>query len=294
MRNIAMACRATVVLFALSFLAAPLFADDHGEVIPIWPDRAPGVSQEIQLENEYDENGHATKVVHPTLTVMRPPEDEANGTSVIVFPGGGYHILAMEHEGYAVGEWLNTLGVTAFVLQYRVPRAEDGPHWTPPLQDAQRAISYVRAHAARWNLDPDRIGVLGFSAGGHLAATSSTRFNERAYTPVDSIDTVSSRPDFSMLIYPAYIAPSDSTRPTSEAVTVTADTPPAFLAVTADDEYAPSSLHYAKALQEREVPVELHVYPKGGHGYGLGQGDYAVNRWPELGAHWLRNRGLID
>lgn len=290
-----MTCRnAIVAFFTFLLIAAPRPVGDDETILPIWPDRAPGIGEDVALENEYEESGRAIRVVHPTLTVMRPPEGKANGTSVVVFPGGGYNILAVEHEGYDVGRWLNELGVTAFVLQYRVPRAEEGPHWLPPLQDAQRAIRYVRTHAEQWDLDPQRIGVLGFSAGGHLAATSSTRFDRRTYAPIDSIDAASPRPDFSLLIYPAYITPSETTRQKSEEITVTEETPPAFLTVTADDDHALSSLFYTMALREHDVPVELHVYPEGGHGYGLGRGDHAVNRWPTHAERWLQDRGLID
>ncbi len=285
----------SIMLFSSALMVSlSTIAGEHGNEIALWPDRAPGVGPEVNLESQYNENGHATKVVQPTLTVMKPSKSEANGTSVIVCPGGGYNVLAVEHEGYAVGEWLNRSGITAFVLQYRVPRANDKPYWLPPLQDAQRAISYVRAQATKWDLAPERIGILGFSAGGHLAATSSTRFKERAYSPIDKIDKRSCRPNFSILIYPAYITPSKTTRQKSEEITVTGDTPPAFLAVTADDGHALSSFIYAMALRKHNVPVELHVYPKGGHGYGLGRGNHAVNYWPERCERWMRDNGLLS
>lgn len=281
-------------LFTFSLLTSPMLADEHGEVVPVWPDRAPGVAEHVKLENQYKENGHASQVVHPTLTIMRPPEDKASGTSVIVCPGGGYSVLALEHEGYAVGQWLNRLGITALVLQYRVPRAKDQTHWVPPLQDAQRTVSYVRSNADKWGLDPNRIGILGFSAGGHLGATTSTRFDQRAYQPIDDVDEVSCRPDFTILIYPASITPTKTTAKKSEEITVGPDTPPAFLAVTADDGHTLSSLFYTMALREHDVPVELHVYPEGGHGYGLGRGESAISTWPQHCERWLRDRGLVE
>ncbi len=282
-------------LFAFCLMTTiPARADEHGEVVSVWPDRAPGVAEDVKLEHQYKDNGHASRVVHPTLTIMRPPEEKANGTSVVVCPGGGYSVLAVEHEGYAVGEWLNGLGVTAFVLQYRVPRAQDQPYWIPPLQDAQRAVSLLRSRAEQWDLNPDRIGILGFSAGGHLAATTSTRFDQRAYEPIDEADEISCRPDFTVLIYPAYITPTKSDQEKSEEITVGEDTPPAFLTVTADDGHALSSLVYTMALREHDVPVELHVYPNGGHGYGLGRGEAAVSTWPQRCERWLRDRMLIE
>jgi len=262
-------------------------------VLPVWPDGGPGVPAGVAEQSPLNEKGHVTRVTHPTLTLMEPPEGKANGTSVIICPGGGYHILAIEKEGYAVGRWLNSHGVTAWVLRYRVPRTQSGPFWRPPLQDAQRAVSMVRHQAADRGLDPDRVGILGFSAGGHLSATTSTRHEERAYDSTDEIDKVSCRPDFAVLVYPAYITPSKSDLDRSEEITVTTQTPPTFITVAADDGHALSSLRYTIELRKHSVPVELHVFPDGGHGYGLGRANTTANHWPELCRRWMAGRGLL-
>ena len=266
---------------------------DPGTVRPVWPDGGPGVPAEATGDAPLNEKGHVTRVTHPTLTLMQPPEGKANGTSVIVCPGGGYHILAIEKEGYAVGRWLNSHGVTAWVLQYRVPRTQTGPFWQPPLQDAQRAVSLVRQQADERGLDPKRVGILGFSAGGHLAANTSTRHDQRAYDAIDEVDQVSCRPDFAVLVYPAYITPDKSKLTRSEEITVTTHTPPTFITVAADDGHALSSLRYTIELRKHSVPVELHVFPDGGHGYGLGRENTTANQWPELCRRWMTGRGLI-
>jgi acetyl esterase/lipase len=271
----------------------------HGdrESLLLWPDGAPGALG----TNPED---------RPKLTIYRAPAAAASGAAVIVCPGGGYRTLASDHEGKQVAEWLNTLGVSAFVLQYRL-----GPRYRhpAPLQDAQRAITLVRARAKDFGIDPARLGILGFSAGGHLAATAGTHFGDGRPDAADPIERVSSRPDFMVLAYPvmsmaAAYAHRGSVQhllgetPDPKLVEdlsnerrVTPQTPPAFLFHTADDASVPvqNSLAFAQALHQAGVPVELHVFPRGRHGVGLAPGDPVLSQWPGLCAAWLRAMGLL-
>ncbi len=234
----------------------------------------------------------------------------ANGAAVIVIPGGGYAVVAADHEGKAVAEWLNTLGVSAFVLQYRL-----GPryHHPAPMQDVQRAIRIVRSRAAEWHLDPARIGVLGFSAGGHLAATAATHFDSGVETAATPLDRVSSRPDFAILAYPVITMRQPYTHggsrsnllgdtPSEQAVDslsnerqVTSRTPPTFIFHTADDDVVPveNAELFADALRRAKVPVELHVFEHGPHGVGLAPNDPALSQWPALAAAWMRARNIL-
>jgi acetyl esterase/lipase len=272
----------------------------HGdrESFLLWPDGAPGALGTAPEDR-------------PKLTVYRASAATANGTGVVVCPGGGYRNLASDHEGKQVAEWLNTLGVSAFVLQYRV-----GPryHHPVPLQDAQRALRIVRARGPDFAVDPARLGILGFSAGGHLAATTGTHFDEGA-APAGTgpIDGQSARPDFMVLAYPvmSMAAPyahrgsvqnllGDAPDPRlledlSNERRVTARTPPAFLFHTADDAAVPveNSLAFAQALHQAGVPVELHVFPRGTHGVGLAPHDPVLSQWPGLCAAWMRAMGLL-
>jgi acetyl esterase/lipase len=198
-----------------------------------------------------------------------------------VCPGGGYSILAVDLEGYEIAEWLNSLGFTAFVLQYRVPEKEEGA-----LQDIQRTLRIIRSRAEEWDIDPAKLGVFGFSAGGSLSARASTRYNDTTYAPVDAADTFSCRPDFSVLIYPAYLDRGEERALTPE-LSVDENTPPMFLFATADDYHGNSVLVMAGALRDHEVPVELHFLAEGGHGYGLRPGNVAADTWPALAAKWL-------
>ena len=272
----------------------------HGdrESLLLWPDGAPGA-----LGSGPEDR--------PKLTIYRAPAATANGTAVLVCPGGGYRTLASAHEGKDVAEWLNTLGVSAFVLQYRV-----GPryHHPVPLQDAQRAIRLLRARAKDFAIDPGRLGILGFSAGGHLSATTGTHFDSGRPDAADPIDRMGSRPDFMVLAYPVMsmtapfshkgsienlLGPSPDPKlaeDLSNERRVTAQTPPAFLFHTADDPGVPveNSLVFAQALRQAGVPVELHVFPKGKHGVGLAPGDPVLSQWPGLCASWLRAMGLLD
>jgi acetyl esterase/lipase len=213
------------------------------------------------------------------------------GTAVVVFPGGGYHILAMDLEGTEVCEWLNTIGVTAILLKYRVP--DPAPHGRA-LEDAQRAIGIVRSRAAEWHIDPQRIGVLGFSAGGHLAASLCCSFQKRIYSPADDADRLSCRPDFAVLIYPAYLSAGDSALNLDPAFHVTKDTPPAFIVQTQHDPIGVNnSIAYYRVLIQAGVPTEMHLYEAGGHGYGLRPSAMPVSGWPSRLAEWMRSMRFL-
>ncbi len=264
----------------------------------LWPEGAPGEPKATGEETDAtkpEDNLVAgeplirlTNVTDPTITIYHAPEATATGAAVLVCPGGGYHILALDLEGTEVADWLNGLGITAVVLKYRVPVREGVPRHERPLQDAQRAMGLMRSRAAEWNIDPNRIGVLGFSAGGHLAATLSNT-SERAYETIDAADTLSSRPDFTVLVYPAYLTASEKGPELAPEVTVTDATPPTFL-VHAEDDNVPveNSLFYYLALKQAGVPAEMHLYATGGHGYGLRKVESPVHTWPERAERWLQ------
>lgn len=279
----------------------PANADAEGPasptVIPVWPTGAPGEAEGAGEGREApavagDPTIRITDVGRPTLTVFRPPADKDTGAAVLICPGGGYRILAFDKEGTEIAEWLNSLGVTGIVLKYRVPAKPDRPRHEAPLQDAQRALGLIRRHASEWKIDPDRIGVLGFSAGGHLSAMLCSRGDERTYEPIDEADRASCRPNFALLIYPAYLAtPEDALAP---ELSVSAATPPTFLLQTQDDRIrVECSLVYYAALTAAKVPAEMHLFPHGGHGYGLRPSKHAVSDWPRLAGRWLRTIGVL-
>ena len=235
-----------------------------------------------------------TNVTQPTLTVFRPPADKDTGTAVVICPGGGYNILAFNKEGTDVAEWLNSIGVTGVVLKYRVPARKGLERYAAPLQDAQRALGLVRHRAREWGIDPDRIGVLGFSAGGHLSAALSNNYDKRTYEPVDEADQVSCRPDFAVLVYPAYLV-SKQNNDLAPELKVTAHTPRTFLVQTEDDGVrVECSLFYYLALKNAKVPAEMHLYPTGGHGYGLRPSAKPVSTWPQRAEQWLQSCGLLE
>lgn len=268
-------------------------------VVNVWPSAVPGEPSGIEAETSVaGKPGEARpvtrigNVTQPTLTIYRPAAEKANGTAVVICPGGGYNILAWDLEGTEIAEWLNTLGVTGIVLKYRVPRRPNAPQdEEQPVcshQDAQRAMRLVRSKAAEWKLDDKKIGILGFSAGGHLAARTSTNYETLSYPAIDDIDKLSGRPDFSILIYPAYLVTKDMTALTP-MIAVNEKTPPAFLAHAYDDGVTcDSSVQYFLALKRNKVQAELHVYSQGGHGYGMRPSKNAVVTWPARCEDWLR------
>jgi acetyl esterase/lipase len=267
-------------------------------VLNVWPGNPPGETKTIAAEKVETSRGvkRITNVSKPTLSVFRPAKDKDTGAAVIVCPGGGYNILAWDLEGEEVAGWLNSIGVTAIVLKYRVPRRPDQPQNKPPagaLQDAQRAISLVRNKAKEWNIDPKRIGILGFSAGGHLAAWAATHFDKRAYEPMDDIDKVDCRPDFAVLIYPGYLVEKDRDELNPD-IRVRKECPPMFLAHANNDPVTPeNSVRMYLALKRAGVPAELHLYALGGHGFGLRPSDKPCSTWPKRCEEWMRSQGII-
>lgn len=284
---------APLLMLALALSAA----GDKPKVELLWPKSAPGAVGSEERDK-------------PSLTVYLPPADKANGTAVVVCPGGGYGALAVGHEGKDPAEWLNRHGIAAFVLRYRL-----GPRYRhpAPMQDAQRAMRIVRSRAKEWNLNPKRIGIWGFSAGGHLASTIATHFDDGKPDADDPIDRASCRPDFAILCYPVITLKPPVThggsrrnllgdKPDEALVAslcndeqVTEKTPPTFLFHTSEDTAVPpdNSIRFYMALRKKKVPVELHIYEKGVHGVGLAVGRGAVAAWPEQLAGWLKTRGLL-
>jgi acetyl esterase/lipase len=290
-----------LVLFSAFLIARPAWGDASTQPttapasMRLWPGAAPGALGEAPADI-------------PTLTVYLP-SGHANGAAVVVCPGGGYGGLA-PHEGQPIAEWLNTLGVTGFVLKYRL-----GPKYHHPvmMEDVNRAVRTVRAGAKEWHLDPNRIGIIGFSAGGHLTSTAVTHFDDGKPDAEDPVERVSSRPDFGMLIYPVITMTDPFThhgsrknllgeQPTEELVDlmsnekqVTDKTPPCFLVHTATDTVVPfqNSLMFAEALAKHHVPVELHIFDHGRHGFGLGGKDESLSEWPGLCAKWMESHGWL-
>jgi len=231
----------------------------------------------------------------PTITLYQP-KGPATGAAVVVFPGGGYNILAIDLEGTEVCDWLNGIGVTCILAKYRVP--DTGPYMTKSpaaLEDAQRAVGLVRAHAAEWKIDPNRIGVLGFSAGAHLAAALSTHYDKRLYPPVDAADQLSCRPDFAFIIYPGYLADADQSYLDKLDLHPTEKTPPSFIVQAEDDPvHVENATTWFLALKKVKVPAELHLYSEGGHGYGLRYlADRPVTTWPSLAEKWLHTIHML-
>ena len=286
----------------LSMLLLATSARAQTQVLDVWPGKAPGETEPIGEEKVLDHKPgerqvkRITNVSKPTLTVFRPTSDKDTGAAVVVCPGGGYNILAWDLEGEEVARWLNSVGVTGIVLKYRVPRRPNQPKDQPPLgalQDAQRAMSLVRGHAKEWNLDPQRIGILGFSAGGHLAAATATNFDKRAYEPVDALDKLSCRPDFAVLVYPGYLIAKDKDE-LSPDIRIRKDCPPMFFAHAGDDRVkAENSILTYLALKRAGVSAELHIYASGGHGFGLRASDQPSSTWPGRCADWLRIQGFL-
>ena len=269
------------------------------QTMPLWPGVAPGEVGTIAAESSEVKGGirRVSNVSSPVMTVFRPEPGKNTGAAVVILPGGGYSILADDHEGDQVAKYLTNLGVTGVVVKYRVPRRQGTANNVPPPQaimDAQRAMSLVRGHAEEWKIDPKRVGILGFSAGGHLAAwTAASRGEKRTYEPVDAADQLSDRPDFTVLIYPAYLTVKGSDMLSPE-VGVTSATPPTFLAMAGDDAITvDGSLAYVAALKKAKIPVELHIYDSGGHGFGMNPTGRPAAAWPDRLADWMRGRGLL-
>jgi acetyl esterase/lipase len=273
-------------------------------VMELWPGPVPG---DVGIDGQERSRIYDSELVHntrlithvtrPSLTVYRPPAEKNTGTAMLICPGGGYHDLFWELEGEEVVAWLSSLGMAGIILKYRVPRRPGDVKGEPPLGpllDAQRAVSVVRTHATGWGIDPHRIGMVGFSAGGHLALATATRFDERSYPQIDAIDAVSCRPDFAVLCYSGYLKAADRDE-VAPGIRIPADTPPVFLAHASDDsisDVAHSVIMYL-ALHRAGVPAELHVYASGEHDFGVRDNDNLPSSWPRLCLNWLRSRDLL-
>jgi len=271
--------------------------------LPIWPGAAPGEAANMPPET-YVNPGKGRLVAgrpvlrlgdvsKPTITLYEP-KGKNTGTAIVVFPGGGYQILAIDLEGTEVCDWLTSKGITCILLKYRVPNTGPYPKSAAALQDAQRAMGLVREHAAEWHIDPNRIGVLGFSAGGHLSAAISNHYEQRLYDPIDAADKLSCRPDFSVVIYPGYLALADQDFAPNPDIQPTANTPPTFLLQAEDDPvHVENAVDYFLQLKKAKVPAELHVYTQGGHGYGLRPTALPITHWPELVMTWLHTIKML-
>ena len=287
-------------LFLLFFIATLTSVTAQQKPILLFPNGAPGESSKmIEVEDLSGSKtagcpvSRITNVSSPTITFYPAPADNNLGTTIIVNPGGAYNFLAYNIEGSEICKRFNSFGINCVLVKYRVPRREGLEKHEAPLQDLQRAIAYTRSHAKEWSIDENKIGVMGFSAGAHLSAMASNNFNERTYPAVDANDDVNIRPDFCMLIYPAYLDGENFSL--APEVSVTDKTPPTFIVQTLDDSnYINSSLFYYYALKETKVPSALHIYPSGGHGYGLRNTGHLVNEWPYRAINWLSEIGMLE
>jgi acetyl esterase/lipase len=270
----------------------------------LWPHGAPGTASnapsEVDITSAKDNLVAGKPLIRlgnvsvPTLTVYAP-KGKNTGAAVVVFPGGAYHVLAIDLEGTEVCDWLNSVGITCVLVKYRVPDSGPYPKSAAALQDAQRAVGIVRSHASEWHIDLNRIGVLGFSAGAHLAAALSTHFEQRLYDPVDEADEVSCRPDFAVIVYPGYLALAEQNFAPNSDIHVTSQTPPSFIVQAEDDPvHVENSTVYFLALKNAKVPAEMHIYASGGHGYGLRRTELPVTVWPKLVETWLQTIHLAE
>jgi acetyl esterase/lipase len=309
----------STLLAALAFVAghsvmaaaqAPWQPSAGHTQIPIWPGAAPDARSRMGAElsaTVVDESGkpklvggkpwvYVDSVSRPTMTVYSPTGTNT-GAAVVVFPGGGYNVLAIDLEGTEACDWLTSRGITCVLLKYRVPCAVTGRYrdCRTALQDAQRTVGLVRAHAAQWNIAPNKIGVMGFSAGGHMVIALSTHFEQRLYKPVDAADRESCRPDFAIALYPGHVVNRGALSAMNPDVRVTSRTPPTFLLQAEDDPVDPveNSLVYHVELRKAGVPVEMHLYMRGGHAYGLRPTSFPVTEWPRLVERWLASLGMV-
>ncbi|MBN2805147.1 MAG: alpha/beta hydrolase [Prolixibacteraceae bacterium] len=300
------------IFIVILFVSITAFSQE--KTINLWSGPVPGSIENPDWIETTDSNNGWTKtrlITNPRLDFYPAKPDENNGTAVVICPGGGYWGIAIDHEGKQTAEWLNSMGISAFVLKYRLP--DDAimiDQSIGPLQDAQEAIRLVRRNAKELHINPNKIGIMGYSAGGHLASTLSTHFNEKVY---QAADTTSARPDFSLLIYPVISMDAAITHagsrlfllgedPSEEQVKcfsnelqVNAQTPPAFMVHSLDDQVVPvqNSMNYALAMKKFNVHCELHIYEQGGHGYGLGRSANTESSWPVACKLWLKSRGFL-
>jgi acetyl esterase/lipase len=301
---------AVIALIAWSCLVAPAMAADKPLIVELWPGKVPDETgnigpEEVRMSPKFTkkevEVTEPTRLISnvskPTITIYRPAKDKDTGAAVLICPGGGYWNLFWELEGEEVAVWLNSLGVTGIILKYRVPRRPDEPKGVParrPLQDAQRAVSLVRSHAKEWGIDPHRIGMIGFSAGGHLAIATATNFEKRTYEPIDAIDKVSCRPDFAIAAYSGYLKHKDKDE-LAPGLSIPAKTPPIFLAHGGADIISPPehSVIMYQALKRAGIPVELHLYAGAAHDFAVRPSDQPCSTWTRSCADWMRQQGFL-
>jgi acetyl esterase/lipase len=301
---------ALIPLVAVLGLVAPAPAADQPLVVDLWPGKPPDEPGTIGAEyvrpspkldrsqvEVTDSTRMVTNVTKPTLTVFRPAKEKDAGTAVLICPGGGYWNLYWELEGEEVAAWLNSIGVTGIVLKYRVPRRPDEPKTEParrPLQDAQRAVSLVRSKAKAWGIHPERIGIVGFSAGGHLAVATATSFDKRTYEAVDEVDRISCRPDFAIPVYSGYLNVKDKDE-LAAGIRVPKGTPPMFIAHGGADPISDpaGSVVLYQALKRAGVSAELHVYARATHDFAVRDSGRPCSKWTRSCADWLRDQGFI-
>src|SRR5688572_13049028 len=290
--------------------ATPVSADKGPLVVELWPGTAPGETGNIgpervrmspQLDRKQVEVTEPTKLItavtKPSITVYRPPAGKTSGTAMVICPGGGYWDLYWQLEGEEVAAWLNSIGITGIILKYRVPRRPDEPKGEParrPLQDAQRAVSLVRSRAAEWRIHPQRIGIVGFSAGGHLAAATATSFEKRTYPPIDDVDKVSCRPDFAVPVYSGYLKAKDKDE-LAPGLRIPTNAPPFFLVHGGEDIVSTpqNSVVLYLALKQAGVLAELHIYAGATHDFGVRKSEHPYATWTDSCVKWLRQYQLL-
>jgi len=301
---------ARILLIACINLAYPGPSTEVPRIIALWPKKVPDEPGTIGPERERispsldrkqvevtERTKLITDVARPTLTVYRPNNAKETGTAILICPGGGYWDLYWQLEGEEVASWANSLGITGIILKYRVPRRSDEPEAEParrPLQDAQRAVSLIRSQARELGLQPDRIGIMGFSAGGHLAFATATHFEARTYEPTDEIDQLSCRPDFAILVYPGYLKAKDKNE-LDPRLLIPSATPPVFLVHGGDDIISPpeNSVLLYLALRRAAIPAELHIYAGTAHDFGVRTNSRPYATWTTSCANWLHDRGFL-
>jgi acetyl esterase/lipase len=308
-------CILAGALLAAAASGRPAAAAEKPFVVELWPGAPPGDVGikgeerffELQVGGKpYQVGGKPTKwltnVTKPSLTIDRPAKEHDTGVSMLICPGGGYHNLGWDVEGEEIAAWLNSIGITGIILKYRCPRRPGDVRGVPPagpLKDAQRAVSLARSKAKEWGIDPAKIGMVGFSAGGHLVGAAATNFEKRTYDPIDDVDQVSCRPDFAVMLYSGYFNPKldDKSSPyeLSPTIRLAAGTPPVFLVHATDDTIsnAEHSVAMYVAMKRLGVPAELHLYATGGHGFGVRKVGHPCEGWTERCTDWLRKQGIL-
>ncbi len=274
------------------------------ETLALWPHGAPGSQRNPGPEKDVFGSARMptggkpvtrlTDVSSPSITVYQPPKDKRTGVAVLVFPGGGFRYLVMDKEGTEICAWLNSLGITAILVKYRVPDTGPYPVLDEAFEDGQRAVGLVRAYAAKWDVDPHRIGVMGFSAGAHVAAVLSNLCGKRIYAHIDAADRLTCRPDFALIVYPAWLSAPGHPLILNPAIPIDPDGPPAFILQAENDPvHVENSIAYFLALKKAKIPAELHIYAEGGHGYGMRATGKPISNWPQLAAVWFRTIGVL-